>query len=162
MVQDNSLKNNIQLLSRMEKKVFEKACNTLMKAGWDPIIEYDNDWGWVILATQTEMETILRRIKPFGLDSVIDFDKALKIQARLRLQLVEVVPFKVFLGNKISISELDKPFKWLTEADSLIWTKFFRNKNFNLKTGSIDEANNFENDQLVGSNFMEAINGPEK
>ena len=101
-----------------------------MKIGWDPIIELDPDWGWVILACRkfTEFGTVLRRIKPFRLNSLNDFQKALRLQSRIRKDLVEVIPFKLFLGNKIHVSTLDNSMDFLSKADASEWTKFFKSK----------------------------------
>ena len=136
-------------------------CNQLIKIQWDPEPYFDQNFGWLILAGRTELEMgyVLRRIKPFALNSLSDFDRALKIQNRLRLHLVEVLPYKVFLGNKTSLSELDKPFVFLSKANLKNWTKFFKNKRFTHETDSIDQARNLGDDLLVVDDFSEATNG---
>lgn len=146
MKNNNKLKDDIQVLSRIEKKVFDKACNKLTGGGWDSIIEYDSDWGWIILPAEYKPEITLRRIKLFPLNSLADFDKALKLQTRLKQHLVEVYPYKVFLGNKIALDDLLIPFKFLSKADFYFWSKFFKGKNFSLKTNSIGEATDLEVD----------------
>lgn len=160
MSKHNNAKDNIQVLSKQEKKVFEKILNNLIQSGWDSIIEFDPSWGWLILATYSppNFGVTLRRIKPFPLNSLSDFDRALKLQARLRNDLIEVLPYKIFLGNKISLSPTNKPFEFLAEADIEKWTKFFRSRNFSLKTQSIGVPENLASDLLVGVEFLEAIN----
>lgn len=146
MRKNNRLKDDIQVLSKLGKKVFEKVCSHLIGEGWDAVIEYDLDWGWIVLATKVDSEVgiILRRIKPFALNSISDFERALKIQIRLRLQLVEILPYKVFLGNKISLGESLIPFKFFSRADFPFWSKFFKSKKSSLNYNSIDEAKKME------------------
>jgi len=140
MRNNNKLENDLQVLSKVDRKAFEKISGQLLKIGWDPISEYDPDWGWVILATinQPDLGLVLRRIKPFAINSISDIDKALKAQNHLRSDLVEVSPYKVFMGNKISVSDVYKPFNFPSEADLSNWTKFFKSKNISLKSKSID------------------------
>lgn len=157
MADNNRLKDNIQILSRLDKKVFDKVCNNLIRESWDAVIEYDLDWGWIVLATKVDSEIgiILRRIKPFALNSTSDFERALKMQIRLKLQLVEILPYKVFLGNKISLGETYKPFNFFSKADFPFWSKFFKGQKNSLKSNSIDEAKKLEENQLVrGQNFV--------
>lgn len=161
MANINRLKDDIQVLSNLEKKVFEKVCSHLIREGWDPIVEYDIDWGCIVLASQdvSEFGIVLRRIKPFALNSLSDFDRALKVQTRLRLQLVEVLPYKVFLGNKISLAATDKPFTFLSVHDFHNWTKFFKSKKISLKTTSIDEPiKKMVNQQIIPFSSMRINN----
>lgn len=161
MTKNNNTKHNIQALSKQDKKVLEKIKNSLINTGWDPIEEADPSFGWIILATCSfpNFGVALRRIKPFSLNSLSDFDRALKTQERLRSDLVEVLPYKIFLGNKISLPNTNESFKFLSEADFQKWTKFFRGKNFSLETDSIDMPRNLGDGLLVIEDFSEAING---
>lgn len=144
MANNNRLKNNIQPLSKTDRKISEKVCNQLIKINWSPESNYDNDWGWVILAGKTfsGYGHILRRIKYYPLYSTSDFWKAVKLQHRVRKDLVEVVPCKPFLGNKISLPEFNDNMIFLTEADFKFWSKFFKSKKITHEMTSIDEAGN--------------------
>lgn len=64
MPKNNTLKNNNQSLERIEKKVFDKICSVLVRAGWDPIIENDPDWKWIILATHQYPGSVFQSIQP--------------------------------------------------------------------------------------------------
>lgn len=147
----NRLKKKVQYdlprdLPRADHKVFQKVCTNLIEIEWSPCIEYDSDWGWVILADRKfdEFGTVLRRIRPFRLNSLSDFQKALKLQERFRKHLVEVVPFKIFLGNKIHVPAFSDELGFLSEANSEEWAKYFNRQNFRLESESIDEAETLE------------------
>lgn len=131
-------------LSRQDEKVYQKICTKFTENHWSVYIELDKDWGWVILADKKfkEFGTILRRIKPYRLNSLSDFQRAIKLQERFRPQLIEIIPYKVFLGNKIHLPNLDNNLSFLSEANFEEWRKYFKRQNISLKTSSIDEAIN--------------------
>ncbi len=133
-----------QDLRRQDRKAFQKICRELAEIAWSSSIEWDDDWGWMVLATKKfkDFGIVLKRIKPYRLDSLSDFQRALRVQQRLRNHLVEIVPYKIFLGNKIHVPAFYDFFDFLSEANFSEWGKYFKSQKFSLKSHSIDEAKN--------------------
>lgn len=127
MTKNNNFRKSNQLQNNA-RKVHQKISNALLKKGWIPVIEFDPKRGFVILAYKNikDFGSVIRVIRPYPINSIADFSKAVRLQGKERKQLVEVAPYRVFLGNKIVIPDFDDFFNYLTIKDLSNWSKFFR------------------------------------
>jgi hypothetical protein len=95
------LKNKKQeILPKNENKVFREYLRQLRLEGWnadEESIYSDEDWGWIVLADKyfKEYGVVLRRIKPVEITKRYTLETAKNLQARLRKELVEVLPYEL-------------------------------------------------------------------
>jgi len=143
-VQKNIDKNPI--LRGKERIPFEKIKAKLTTLAWDSDIEHDDTWGWYILAMKNipSWGTDIKRIKPFKIISPDDLFSSLKLQERLRSDLVEVFPYKTYKGNRIFFPEImDFVGDFMSEAKFGLFKKFFQTSEFSLdKTDKIEAEKN--------------------
>jgi hypothetical protein len=95
------LKNrNQETLPKNENKAFKESIKKLLLEGWNADEESicsDEDWGWIVLADKyiKEYGVVLRRIKPVEITKRYTLETARHLQARLRKELVEVLPYEL-------------------------------------------------------------------
>lgn len=130
-----SIDKNI-ILRGKERIPFEKIKTKLITLGWSSDIEHDDVWGWYILAMKNIpfWGTDIKRVKPFKIISRDDLFSSLKLQERLRSDLVEILPYKTYKGNRIFFPEiLDFVGDFMSEAKFGLFKKFFQTSVFSLE-----------------------------
>ncbi len=127
--------DKIPLLRGKDRIPFEKINSRLITLGWDSSIEYDEVWGWYILACKNDPSwgAILRRIKPFNIISLDNLPISLKLQERLRSDLVEVTPYKTYKGTRTFFPEITDFIDFMSEAKFQLFRKFFRTSGISLE-----------------------------
>lgn len=129
-------------LKGKERIPFEKINAKLITLNWDSSIEYDQVWGWYILACKNDSSwgTLLRRIKPFKIISADDLPYSLKFQEKHKSDLIEVVAYKVYKGSRIFFPEITDFMDFMTEAKFQLFRKFFKTLDFSLNRVDKTEA----------------------
>ncbi|MCL6096286.1 MAG: hypothetical protein M1444_01185 [Patescibacteria group bacterium] len=83
-----------------DSRVFRETIKRLKEEGWESdeqSVYFDEDWGWVVLADKKtdSFGVVLRRIKPVQITIKFGLEKAKNLQARLRKDLVEILPYEL-------------------------------------------------------------------
>ena len=135
-------KNINPILRGRERIPFEKINARFLSSGWDSSIECDQDWGWHLLALKNVpgFNSVIRRIKPFNIKKPSDLNSAIKLQQKKRRELVEVIPFKIYKGNRIFFSEVGDYMDFMSEAKFPMFRKFFKSWDISLKQVDKTEA----------------------
>lgn len=135
-------------LQEKDRIPFEKINARLITLGWDSSIEYDEVWGWYILACKNDSVwgSLLRRIKPFKIISPKDLSFSLKLQQKLKYVLVEVVPFKTYKGSRSFFPDITDDIDFMDETKFQLFRRFFKTLDFSLEGMDKSEAN--ENDDV--------------
>ena len=141
---------NIDKLSVLRGKArtpFEKINAKFITLGWDASIEHDVDYGWYILATKSYPSSgiELRRIKPFKVISWKDLFLAVRLQQKLRSELVEILPYKTYKGTRIFFPEVSDYLDFMSEAKFILFRKFFQTSQISLNRVDKDESNEKDN-----------------
>lgn len=81
--------------------VLPQVIKKLSLQGWNAIVEDDPDFGIILLADPKAAPlSVLRRIKLFLLKNAEDKKRANDLQKKLRGQLVEIHPYKIFYNKR--------------------------------------------------------------
>jgi GH43 family beta-xylosidase len=136
------IKKEQPVFQSKDKLPFEKINTSLASLGWDSTTEYDEDWNYYILAGKTvdDFGYVIRRIKPHRIKSAPDLLSAVKLQQRLRGDLVEIMPFKIHKGDRIFFPELSDYMDFMSEARFPLFRKFFKTSDFSLEGVDKSEA----------------------
>ncbi len=130
------------LLRGKDRIPFEKINARLITLEWDSSIEYDELWGWYILAIKNDPSwgVMLRRIKPFKIIAPDDLSTSFKLQEKLKSDLVEVVVYKIYKGTRTFFPEITDFMDFMSEAKFQLFRKFFRTSDFSLERVDKTEA----------------------
>ena len=126
--------NKNPILRGKERIPFEKINASFLTLGWDASIEFEPDYGWYILAAKSfpsrGME--IRNIVPFKITSYKDLFSSVKLQKKLKSELMEVLPYKTYKGDRIFFPEVSEYMDFMSEAKFGLFRKFFQTVNFSL------------------------------
>jgi hypothetical protein len=140
--------DKLSILRGKERTPFEKIRVKFITIGWDASIEFDPNYGWYILTTKSSPSDgiELRRVKPFKIISYDDLFSSIKLQRKLKSELVEILPYKIYKGDRVFFPDVSDYLDFMSEAKFGLFGKFFQTLQISLSELDKTEAN--KNDKV--------------